>query len=103
LLYYWNAAPIPREQLDTVLFALIDILVVDEVEAAALAQASVASPKEAQVAAEQLLSWGPLHVIITLGSQGCVWSTRQEEQIAHQFLSTFSVKAVDATAAGPNA
>jgi len=95
-----NAAPIPREQLDTALFSLIDILVVNEVEAAALAQASVTSPKEAQVAAEQLLTRGPRHVIITLGSQGCVWSTCQEKQVVHQSLPAFTIKALDATAAG---
>lgn len=95
-----NVAPIPREQLDATLFPLLDILVVNEVEASVLAQATIDSPTAAQAVAEQLLAWGPRHVMITLGAQGCMWSTRQETRIAHQIVPTFSVKAVDTTGAG---
>jgi ribokinase len=97
-----NAAPIPREPLDDDVLALIDILVVNEVEASALARVQVTSADTAQAAAMTLLARGPQQVIVTLGVQGCLWSKREEntDAISHQFIPPFLVKAVDATAAG---
>ena len=103
-----NAAPIPRETLSDELFALVDILIVNEVEAANLAQSPVSSIETAQVASEVLLKRGSRHVLITLGAQGCLWSHYDQEgqaltpfqAITHQVIPPFPVKAVDATAAG---
>lgn len=96
-----NAAPIPREPLEDKLFALVDILIVNEVEAAVLTQSNVESPETAQEAAVILLARGPGSVIVTLGAQGAVWSTRAEDgQILHQSIPSLPVQAVDATAAG---
>ncbi len=100
-----NAAPIPREPLSDELFALVDILIVNEVEAAALAQVPVNSLEAAREAGGILQARGPQHVIITLGSQGCLWTTRGQWQgplpaPVHQLIPAFAVKAVDATAAG---
>ncbi|GCE10312.1 ribokinase [Tengunoibacter tsumagoiensis] len=101
-----NAAPIPREPLSDELFHLVDILIVNEVEAAALTQRPVTSLEAAQEAAEDLLKKGPKHVVITMGEQGALWSTYQQDSptplpaTEHQHLPPFAVKAVDATAAG---
>jgi len=97
-----NAAPIPREPLNDDVFALVDILVVNEVEASALARVHVSSADTAQAAAAVLLARGPQQVIVTLGAQGCLWSQREQNSDApsHQFVPPFPVKAVDTTAAG---
>ena len=95
-----NAAPIPRQPLDDHLFALVDILVVNEVEASHLSGCQVISADTAKQAAESLIQRGSQQVIITLGGQGCVWSTRERDRMQHTTLPAFRVKAVDATAAG---
>ena len=95
-----NAAPIPREPLDDHLFTLVDILVVNEVEASHLSGCQVSSTDTAKQAAENLLQRGSRQVIITLGEQGCVWCTRERDTMQHTTLPAFRVKAVDATAAG---
>ncbi len=98
-----NAAPIPREPLEEDLFALSDILIVNEVEASMLAEVSVGSATTAELAAVQLLRRGPRHVIITLGAHGFTWSTRgnsEDAPPAHHWMQAFSVQQVDATAAG---
>jgi ribokinase len=96
-----NAAPVPREPLEDTLFSFVDILVVNEVEAAAFTQVAVDSAETARQAAERLLAKGPSNVIITLGAQGCLWCSHQADgAISHQLLPIFQVKAIDATAAG---
>ena len=101
-----NAAPIPREPLEDELLALVDILVVNEIEAASLAQAPVHTPEQTLTASTILLKRGPKHVLITLGERGCLWSYRKEGSLtpepayAHMVIPAFAVDAVDATAAG---
>lgn len=95
-----NAAPIPREPLDDEIFKLVDILIVNEVEAAQLAHVQVSDAETARAAAETLLARGPQHVIVTLGAQGCLWTTHTGNESQHQVLPAFPVNAVDATAAG---
>ncbi len=101
-----NAAPIPREPLGNDLFALVDVLIVNEIEAGSLAQLPVQSLEDAQDAAAILLTRGPKHVLITLGAQGCLWSRYKPESITpqpdiqHQLVPAFPVKAIDTTAAG---
>jgi ribokinase len=61
----------------------------------------VDSRESAQLAAERILARGPRHVIITLGSQGFLWSTQDSSgTIAHTYGAAIDVRAVDATAAG---
>jgi ribokinase len=98
----FNMAPVPREPLGDTLFTLVDILIVNESEAASLAGILVDSPTSAQAAAERLLSRGPRHVIITLGALGCLWSTVEtgDARPVHRQLQAIAVTQVDATAAG---
>lgn len=98
-----NAAPVPREPLSDEVFRLIDVLIVNEVEAAALSEVQVNSNEAAQQAAEVLLRRGPQQVIITLGAQGALWSSIASNDglvPVHQLIPAFKVKAIDATAAG---
>jgi len=98
----FNAAPAPREPLAAALFSLIDILVVNESEAAALSGLPVSSPETARQAARQLLTLGARQVVITLGAQGSLWSTREanEKPPSHHLLDAIPVTPVDTTAAG---
>ncbi|HEU5227973.1 MAG TPA: ribokinase [Ktedonobacteraceae bacterium] len=96
----WNTAPIPRTPLSDDIFKLVDMLVVNETEATSLTDCPVTTVETARVAAERLLLRGPKHSIITLGAQGCLWSTGSGDDIDHQIEHAFTVKAIDATAAG---
>ena len=98
----FNAAPVPREPFPDDLFPCVDILVVNESEAGGLADTTVDSPQGARRAATKLLAKGVKHTIITLGAQGCVWSTNEygEGPISHRWIRTIPVTQVDATAAG---
>jgi ribokinase len=98
----FNAAPVPREPFPDDLFPCVDILVVNESEAGGLADTTVDSPQGARRAATKLLAKGVKHTIITLGEQGCVWSTNEhgEGSISHRWIRTIPVTQVDATAAG---
>lgn len=71
-------------------------LVVNEVEAEALAGLPVADPAGALAAAEALRARGPRYVIVTLGAGGAVLAA--DDLRLH--LPAFPVVAVDATAAG---
>jgi ribokinase len=97
-----NAAPIPQEPLEAALFTLVDLLVVNEVEASVLAGLTVDSAMTAKTAAERLLARGPQHVLITLGAMGAIWCTHGEHGAPphHRWQRAFHVEQVDATAAG---
>jgi ribokinase len=96
-----NVAPIPREPLEDELFSPVDIVIVNETEAAQLTGIAVDSLASAKSAAEQLLALGPAHAIITLGKHGSLWSTRATPStFAHLEVPSFPVTQVDATAAG---
>ena len=98
----FNAAPVPREPFLDDLFTCVDILVVNESEAAGIAETPVDTPQSARRAATRLLIKGVKNTIITLGAQGCVWSTigNSEGQFSHRWIRTIPVTQVDATAAG---
>jgi ribokinase len=98
----FNAAPVPRELFPDDLFTSVDILVVNESEAGGLAETTVNTPQGARRAATRLLAKGVKHTIITLGAQGCVWSTNEhgKGQISHRWIRSIPVTPVDATAAG---
>ena len=98
----FNAAPVPPEPFPHELFTFVDMLVVNEAEAATLTGMTVETPANAMEAAAKLLAKGVKHVIITLGAQGGIWSTYEkgERQPSHQFIQAIPVNPVDATAAG---
>ena len=89
--------PAPAADLPEELLTLTDVLIPNELEAAALTGQAVGSPEAALSAAEQLLSRGPEVVIITLGGRGAVLA-RTGERAVH--IATEAVKAVDTTGAG---
>ncbi|WP_376797047.1 ribokinase [Thermogemmatispora sp.] len=97
-----NAAPIPQETLPAELFRLLDILVVNAVEASLLAGLTVDTAMTAKAAAERLLERGPEHVIITLGALGATWCTHGENGAPpfHRWQRAFNVPQVDPTGAG---
>ena len=75
----------------------ISVLVVNETEAAQLANFPVETPEQAKQAACELQKRGPKTVIVTLGAQGLVVASENRE-CWHQ--SAFKVSPVDTTAAG---
>jgi len=86
------AGPLPDDWLP-----LVDWLVPNELEAAALTGLAVTSPGEALLAADALRAAGANNVLVTLGAQGvCVLSG--DEPAAHWPVPP--VAAVDTTAAG---
>lgn len=97
-----NAAPIPNEPLTDAMFESVDLLVVNETEAATLADMPVETREAARVAAARLLARGPRETILTLGERGAVWSGRGTDgrSIVHADVAAFAVRQVDATAAG---
>ena len=89
-----NAAPVqPRGD---ALLGQLDWLVVNEIEAAALAGTPVPGPAEARAVAEQLRRRGPRQVLVTLGAEGLVLAG-PEGTLA---LPAPRVQAVDTTGAG---
>jgi len=110
-----NTAPIPPEPLDPAIFALVDILVANEVEASALTGLRVTELNTASEAAKALVALGVGGAIVTMGAQGGAWRARHPSRLFGRALTTnpryqsivgggilprFAVRAVDATAAG---
>lgn len=89
--------PAPPADLPEELLMLTDILIPNELEAAALTGRAVRSPEDALGAAEGLLGRGPKVVVITLGGRGAVLAQTGK---APFHIATESVKAVDTTGAG---
>lgn len=89
-----NAAPV--QPLDDALLGQLDWLVVNEIEAAALAGTPVPGPAEARAVAEQLRRHGPRQVLVTLGAEGLVLAG-PEGTLA---LPAPRVQAIDTTGAG---
>jgi ribokinase len=89
-----NPAPVCR--LPDELWFLVDILVMNEIEAAELAGLPVADPASAAKAAMALRQRGPSTAIVTLGSQGVVVADRA----GCRHFAALAVKTVDTTAAG---
>lgn len=84
--------PIPAEA-----YPLIDLLVVNETEAAGLSGIEVESREDAERAGQELLSRGARSVLVTLGSKGSLYLGEKGEAV---FTPSFQVQAVDTTAAG---
>lgn len=88
--------PAPARALPADLWPLVDVLVVNEVEAEALAERSVESTGAAAKAAQALRARGPREVIVTLGGLGAVHAGPG----ATRHYAAVPVAAVDTTAAG---
>ena len=89
--------PAPGRHLPSRLAPLVDFLIPNEVEATLLSGQPVQTPMQAITAARALRHAGYATVIITLGQQGLVYATNQEEPI---HVPALEVDATDATAAG---
>ncbi|GAB7537341.1 ribokinase [Burkholderia sp. 3C] len=76
---------------------LVDWLIPNEVEAAALTGMTIATPADAEAAARSLMAGGARNVIVTLGAQGVVARLAGG---ASQHYPAPKVDAVDTTAAG---
>ena len=85
------SAPLPADW-----YSLIDYLIPNESEAAALSGLPVDSLASAEVAATRLLAAGAAKIIITLGAQGSLFADGQ--RVEH--FPAPRVQAVDTTAAG---
>ena len=86
----------PAQALSAAQLRDIDLLLVNESEAAALLEASEAEvTAQPEAAAAKLLAFVP-QVVVTLGARGAVWA--ESEQVG--FQTAFIVRAVDTTAAG---
>ncbi len=88
--------PSPIQPLPETLWPLLHTLVVNEVEAAALAGVAVDTPQDAAAAAQALRGRGPAQVVVTLGAAGAV--AADADGCRHH--PGMSVRAVDTTAAG---
>jgi ribokinase len=88
--------PAPVAQLPDELWPLVDILVLNEIEAAELAGHPVTDPASAAQAAYSLRRRGPATAIVTLGSQGVVLA----DEAGPRHFPAPAVKVVDTTAAG---
>lgn len=86
----------PARPLNPAYLPKIAVLVVNEIEAAALADLPITSVEEAGTAAATLCAMGPQSVVITLGGRGVVAVQAGERFVA----SAYPVEVVDTTAAG---
>lgn len=90
--------PAPVQDIPQDLLQLIDVLVPNETEIGGLTGMVVHSDEDLHNAADKLHSQGLKHLVITLGSRGCIFSTTNSNEKIH--IPARSVKAVDTTAAG---
>jgi len=88
--------PAPARALSDDILRNVSILTPNESEAELLTGIKVASEKDAATAADALMAKGIETVIVTMGSKGAFVATADSKEL----VSGFSVKAVDATAAG---
>jgi ribokinase len=89
--------PAPARELPPELYASVDFITPNEVEAAHLVGFEVKTPADAGRAATVLLGRGVKTVIIKMGALGALYATQSGEQA---FISAFPVEAVDTVAAG---
>ncbi len=86
----------PARQLEVPVSSAMTALIVNEVEAGALAGREVRNRDDARDAARELLRRGPREVIVTLGADGAFAASPETEE----HIPAFRVKPVDTTAAG---
>ncbi len=88
--------PAPARKLPKSILQQIDILTPNKIEIQLLAGMAVEDQKSAECAARKLLSMGVRNVIITLGRRGSLLVNAGTTEL----FPSYSVKAVDTTAAG---
>ncbi|NML47226.1 ribokinase [Ramlibacter sp. G-1-2-2] len=88
--------PAPAQALPEALWPLVDILVLNEIEAKLLGGLADVHAGNAAEAAAQLSARGPRDVIVTLGAEGAVWFADGKSR----HFPAPQVRAVDTTAAG---
>jgi ribokinase len=88
--------PAPVCQLPDELLSLVDIIVMNEIEASELSGVCVNDPESAAVAASAILKRGPTTAMVTLGSQGVLLA--DGDDLRH--FPSRQVAVVDTTAAG---
>ena len=86
----------PARAFDRAWLPYLDYLVVNEVEATMASGVEVYSIESARRASEELLDMGCRGIVVTMGSLGAIYVTREEEI----FSPAIKVKAVDTTSAG---
>jgi len=88
--------PAPARPLDESLLRLVSIITPNETEVELLTGVKISDGASLATAAERLLAQGVQRVIITLGARGAFVADDEEEH----FIPSFTVNAIDATAAG---
>jgi ribokinase len=88
--------PAPAIDLPESFLKNVDILVPNQHEARILSGKATDSRKEAIVAAHEILKQGVGAVVVTLGEEGAIYVSAEEEI----FQSAFEVEPIDTTAAG---
>jgi ribokinase len=88
--------PAPVCQLPEELWSLVDILVLNEIEAAELSGLGVSDPASAAAAATSLRRRGPSTAIVTLGARGVLVA----DEAGCRHFPAQAVQVVDTTAAG---
>jgi ribokinase len=88
--------PAPAQALDDALLASVDVLIVNETEAAQLSAVTVSDPVSAAAAAQALRQRGAGVVLVTMGGQGVLVAAPDHER----FIPAVKVDVVDTTAAG---
>lgn len=90
-----NAAPVPARGLDESLLRAVDVLIVNEHEAAHLVGED--DRGTVKYLAGRLREMGPKHIIVTQGRDGAVFTSTGQRL---ERLPAFRINAVDTTAAG---
>lgn len=85
------AAPMPDE-----FWADVDYIKPNETELGILIGKELSTQEEYKAAAQEMLDKGVKHLLVTLGSKGCLFMSKEGEE----FISANKVHAVDTTAAG---
>jgi len=88
--------PAPGRALDSDLLSMIDILTPNQTEAEIITGLPISAPKDAEVAAEVLLSYGVKIAVLTLGADGALAATQKDMRV----IPAYQVKVVDTTGAG---
>ncbi len=91
-----NTAPVPPEGVPPELFETVDIMVANEHEAALISGHPVHTLDDAVNAGRALCERGVRTVVVTLGPEGCVWTTADDS--GH--VDAFPVTPIDTVAAG---
>lgn len=89
--------PAPAMRMDPQFLPLLDLLILNEIEAEAICGMPAGSSDQAKRAGERLVKSGVRAVIITLGSRGAVYADNSGEMMV---IPSFRVTAIDTTAAG---